>query len=570
MRIFVALVMLIVSGSAYAFDGLDSLFSALGKEDGARCVQVDFKGSWPRNGAEMGFAMMRGDGKGNTRGTKCIIPDMKIARLDSILDLFDSHNTWGQNEYYRTCYDDGNKVVYSLYFNEQTDSLYIVRAVAEDEPCLPYDWPFRTHYDASDSIQTFVKVPVSNSANEIDFTEALVRLYDEVKYNFIFYNRIAPRWERAYHRNLRAIRDAKDDYEKMRILQRMVALCGDGHTFIYFSRGDIEGTHVSPFTTVKLHDGLYVNSVESTELIAGGMKRGQKIVAVNGESPALWAESELKPYVCSSTPQWTDHRMYDGYYFSMSRRGSPMNLTLENPDGSRIHLPHKVGIPKWDSSLAKSYRNDFKVIDKNIGVLTIPNFQNSEVTEFFDSVYPSICATAALIIDLRGNEGGNSGYADHIARHLIDRPIPTGNWRTRLYNPAFASWGRKEDIYSSSQDSLTPVGSVAPYLRPVVLLTDRGTFSAAEDFTALLKSAGRITQIGTATGGSTGNGVRPSLTGNGAITANICAKHDVAPDGTEFVGIGLIPDIIVEERAESYFDPSRDDVIEKAVLWLRH
>ncbi len=77
-----------------------------------------------------------------------------------------------------------------------------------------------------------------------------------------------------------------------------------------------------------------------------------------------------------------------------------------------------------------------------------------------------------------------------------------------------------------------------------------------------------MTQIGTATGGSTGNGVRPSLTSNGTISANICSKHDLAPDGTEFVGIGLIPDITVEENAASYFDPVRDDVIEAAIRHL--
>ncbi len=72
--------------------------------------------------------------------------------------------------------------------------------------------------------------------------------------------------------------------------------------------------------------------------------------------------------------------------------------------------------------------------------------------------------------------------------------------------------------------------------------------------------------VGTATGGSTGNGVRALLTKG--IYANICAKHDTMPDGTEFVGIGIIPDIIIEETPESYFSDSIDLALQKAVSTL--
>ena len=69
--------------------------------------------------------------------------------------------------------------------------------------------------------------------------------------------------------------------------------------------------------------------------------------------------------------------------------------------------------------------------------------------------------------------------------------------------------------------------------------------------------------VGTPTGGSTGNGVQTRLTKG--IYANICSKHDFMPDGTEFVGIGIIPDIIIEETPESYFSDTTDLVLTKAI-----
>lgn len=562
MRRFIILAFVMAALTASASESLDSLFNRLSSMKGASASQIDFTGGFAKNGP--GFAMMRGEGKGHTKGTKIAVPQVDADFAYGVLGVIDEKGAWG-DDYYKTV--AGSQTVYSIYFNEKTDSLYMVRAHFDNEPSLPFDWPFRSRYDASDSVQVVYDVPLRQTV--VDWNEALVRLYDEVRYNFVFYPKMTARWDREYHRNLEAMREAKDDFEKLRILQRMAAACRDGHTVVYFSSGGFETPGFSPFSTVLLPEGLYVRSVESRELADAGMRRGQKIVAVNGESPEVWALRELKPYVCSSTPQWTLHEMFDGYNFSRVRKGTPMVLTLENTDGSQFSLSHKVNEPQWDSSLGIRSELEFKVVDKKIGLLTIPHFQNNETTAFFDSVFPRISQTDGLIIDLRGNGGGNSGYGDYIARYLIDRPIATDRWITRVYNPAFASWGLKEETYSAQQDSMMPLDGIKPYLKPVVLLTDRGTFSAAEDFTALLKSAGRITQIGTATGGSTGNGVRVSLTGNGQIMANICSKHDVAPDGTEFVGIGLIPDVVIEESAKSYFDTKRDDLISAAIRHLK-
>lgn len=567
MREIIAALVLAVASSASAFESLDNLFVNLSKMAGVDSTRVDYTGSWPVNGAPFaGFAMGRHEGRGHTRGTRIAVPEIGINLVDSIIDAFNAAGSWGQaSGNYLTSYDENNKIVYGMFFNEPVDSLYFVRAMVEAETSLPYDWPYRDRYDSSDSVQVF-QAGIIPREGDVDFMEALVRLYDEVKYNFVFFNRISSRWERLYRRSLKAMKAATDDDERLRILRRMVAACGDGHTYIF---GHTVSADHSPFTTVMLHDGLYINTVESHELIQAGMRRGQKVVGVNGELPEVWAERELRPYVCSSTPQWTVHEMYDNYNFSRVGRGTQMNLTLLNPDGSLTEVAHKAAEAKRDPTLAYHRDLDFKVMDDKIGILTIPHFQTNETTNFFDSIFPDLLTTEALIIDIRGNGGGNSGFANYIARHFIDSPIMSGRWTTRVYRPAYASWGYDEDVYLSGQDTITPVEDIDRYTRPVVMLTDRGTFSAAEDFTALLKSAGRITQIGTPTGGSTGNGVRPSLTGEGAISANICTKHDTAPDGTEFVGVGLLPEIVVEEAAASYFDPERDAVIEAALTLLR-
>lgn len=52
-------------------------------------------------------------------------------------------------------------------------------------------------------------------------------------------------------------------------------------------------------------------------------------------------------------------------------------------------------------------------------------------------------------------------------------------------------------------------------------------------------------------------------------SANICSKHDVGADGSEFVGIGIIPTISVEETADSYFRNPVDNALGAALKFLK-
>jgi C-terminal processing protease CtpA/Prc len=77
----------------------------------------------------------------------------------------------------------------------------------------------------------------------------------------------------------------------------------------------------------------------------------------------------------------------------------------------------------------------------------------------------------------------------------------------------------------------------------VIVLTSARTFSAAEDFVAAFKTMKRGLVLGEATGGSSGQPMFITLPGNG--TARICTKRDMLGDETEFVGVGIQPDKIV-------------------------
>jgi C-terminal processing protease CtpA/Prc len=85
----------------------------------------------------------------------------------------------------------------------------------------------------------------------------------------------------------------------------------------------------------------------------------------------------------------------------------------------------------------------------------------------------------------------------------------------------------------------------------VVMLTGPDTFSAAEDLVVVFATSKRGVLVGEATGGSTGQPLLFDLPGGGI--ARFCTKHDAFPDGHEFVGVGVPPDIAAHV--------TRDDLI---------
>ena len=99
----------------------------------------------------------------------------------------------------------------------------------------------------------------------------------------------------------------------------------------------------------------------------------------------------------------------------------------------------------------------------------------------------------------------------------------------------------------------------------MALLIDARTFSAAEDTAAAFKLMRRGRIYGSASGGSSGQPWSFALPGGG--TARVCVKRDEYPDGSSFVGVGVLPDVPLEPRVEDV-RTGRDAVLERAVADL--
>ncbi len=172
----------------------------------------------------------------------------------------------------------------------------------------------------------------------------------------------------------------------------------------------------------------------------------------------------------------------------------------ENP-GTNINLRVVERFLEAPFKLAGSGRFRYGTIadaGKTLGYLHIQNFAGdgapvAQWTGDLDAILSGLQHTDGLVIDIRGNGGGNGFNAADLAGRFTSTSYPYLISQTRS--------GRNHTDYTSPQTwSIAPVGET-PYTKPVVLLTNRGTFSAAEWFTLALRPLPHVNIIGDFTGG---------------------------------------------------------------------
>jgi carboxyl-terminal processing protease len=192
--------------------------------------------------------------------------------------------------------------------------------------------------------------------------------------------------------------------------------------------------------------------------------------------------------------------------------------------------------------------------------MALNDFDNEKIATDFESQLEKALQSRSWILDLRENGGGTSSIGYRILGHFLNEPGQGEAWRTRLYNPTFRAWKQPQPWHEGTPDVIK-LADGSRYSKPVYVLISARTCSAAEDFLIPLKVQKRATLVGEATCGSSGQPLFFSIYG---ADVRICTKWDRFPDGTEFVGVGILPDVKVFRTKEDVAS-GRDPVLNAAI-----
>ena len=395
----------------------------------------------------------------------------------------------------------------------------------------------------------------------------LSKFWSEVKYNFIDTATLQRLdWDKLYLEYLPRVRATRSTEEYYRVLMEMVSRLKDGHTNVYPPDELNDRMWARPLMkTVPIEGRVLVTEVLDPGLRAKGIMPGLEVVAVEGTDVKTYAARELAPYMSASTPQDEELRTF-GSFFLSGAAGTAPRVTFRDAAGRQFEQPvPRVGAEVRKAAWTKPPSFEFSTLPDNVAYVALNSFNDNSAADAYLAAFDEIAKSAALIIDLRENGGGNSDVGYKVLATLDNKPFLTSRWATRDYKPSWRAWKKEMPMYAEAPD-VVQADAQRQYGKPVIVLTSAGTYSAAEDFAVAFDGMQRGTLVGEATGGSTGQPLFIKLPGGGA--ARICTKQDTYPDGRLFVGVGVQPEKVVRRTVDG-IRAGRDEVLEAALALLQ-
>jgi hypothetical protein len=210
------------------------------------------------------------------------------------------------------------------------------------------------------------------------------------------------------------------------------------------------------------------------------------------------------------------------------------------------------------SSLYNSAIESGTVNSYNIGYIQVNTFYSSEFGNadprynLIDNILQQNKDKDGIIIDVRGNGGGNGDNALTIASRFADK-------RRLYYKQKYKNGPGKNDFSDWVNFYLDPQGEVQ-FTKPVVVLMSRCTFSAAEIFVSAMRVFPNVTLVGDTTTGGIGNPVYRELPNGWSY--RLSTSIGALADGSIIDGKGIVPDVTIIPLKT---DTTTDIMLEKAI-----
>lgn len=175
-----------------------------------------------------------------------------------------------------------------------------------------------------------------------------------------------------------------------------------------------------------------------------------------------------------------------------------------------------------------------RVID-SIGYIYYDSFAKEIKPEHIDFLIQDFAELKGIIIDVRSNGGGSSANSRLLASRFADK--------SRLVSLRLVKRGpTHDDFYDPREEYLSPDGSLQ-FTGPVVVLMNRLSYSATNDFILRMSALPHVTLIGDQSGGGGGIPVDDELPNGWQY--RFSTTITLAPDGFN-IEHGIPPDIYVE------------------------
>jgi carboxyl-terminal processing protease len=346
-------------------------------------------------------------------------------------------------------------------------------------------------------------------------------------------------WEAVRLRYLPQVERVQSDGAFYALLGRMVRELRDSHTRVYNAR-----EYRNRLDYVVSTFGLRVAEVErevaiiqvlpGTDAARTGLSAGMIVEAVNGGAARELLARLRVEAPADASPERRQRAIYGRL---IAERGSePLVLDVRDVRGAQGVARYELKRAEREVPLLVTRR----VLEGNVGYIAFNRFR-PEAAADFGRALAALNDTDGLVLDLRGNPGGNIGAMLSIAqaffpeaRHVLTRQV-------RANDPA----ANDNDFWPQAR-SVTPEmrinGSLHAYTHPLAILIDGYTASSAELLATVLREQRGAWIVGRPSCGCVvavrGTGYR--LPGGGALY--VAESGFITPQGNRMEGAGMRPD----------------------------
>lgn len=199
----------------------------------------------------------------------------------------------------------------------------------------------------------------------------------------------------------------------------------------------------------------------------------------------------------------------------------------------------------------------YKVLDDNVGYLRCASFSNEIGEGNLHEIMRHLATCDGLIVDVRSNSGGLLTAAQTLASVFTNE--------TRVVGYISHKTGPGHSDFSTPQPITLKPAQGFRWQKPIIVLANRRTYSAANAFVMYMKALPNVTFMGDHTGGGSGLPFSSELPGGWSIRFSASPLYNVKMQHTEF---GIAPDVAVSITHRDY-QRGVDTILERARQTLK-
>lgn len=356
----------------------------------------------------------------------------------------------------------------------------------------------------------------------------------------------------------------------------------DGHSFVFplLAEGTFakeNGKLLFPFDVTVYNDALYIDKTYTHNSTGIKIDKGSMIKSINGISGKIILE-ELMEYGHGETATLRLHMsslLFQYWLKAIYNWEGRFNLVLENEKEKSTIV---VSNPKnWASEQDKMGENWIDVLPNQIAYLRLGSFdvdEESGYEDFVEDAFQKIQKEklSKLIIDVRGNTGGQTGAGAEVIKYLTHKELNQASAAieklTSKTNGLLGYKGEPGEIIEmdvTSDAIIEPVEKPKRFKGDVVVLIDEMTFSAGIIFVTTIQDHDLATLVGQPTGGhanQTGNLI-PFHLPNTKLLVLVPSRYITRVSGDTSTH-SVQPDVLVYKDTE----PNADKTLEVSLRIL--